>query len=95
MPKNKFTTLNIKKMSVLELKGSILEMVSHIQNEDTLKRLMLLFKKTVAEEEIDWWDELSPEIQAELEISLAECDDPTKLIAHADVMKMSEQWLKE
>ncbi len=82
-------------MSVLELKGSLLEMVSNIQSEDTLNRLMLLFKKTLQEEEVDWWDELSPEIQAELETSLAECDDPTKLISHADVMKMSEQWLNE
>ncbi len=79
-------------MSVLELKGSLLEMVSNIQNEETLKRLMLLFKKTVAEEEIDWWDELSPEIQSELETSLAECDNPSKLISHDKVMKMSEQW---
>lgn len=79
-------------MSVLELKGSLLEMVSNIQNEETLKRLMLLFKKTVAEEEVDWWDELSPEIQSELETSLAECDDPAKLISHDDVMKMSEQY---
>lgn len=82
-------------MSVLELKGSLLEMVSNVQSEETLKKLMLLFKKTVTENEADWWNELSPEIQAELETSLAECDDPTKLISHADVMKMSEQWLNE
>ena len=80
-------------MNVLELKGSLLEMVSNVQNEATLEKLMHLFKKTVKEQQIDWWDELSPEHQSELEISLVECEDPSKLTSHEKVMQMSEEWL--
>ena len=86
-------------MNVLELKSSLLEMVSNVQSEDTLKKLMRLFKKTVREQaqdiEADWWDDLTPEQQAEFETSLAECDDPSKLTSHEKVMQMSEQWLNE
>lgn len=43
----------------------------------------------------DWWDALSTQQQAELEIALAECEDPKKLTAHEEVIKMSKQWLQE
>jgi CTP:phosphocholine cytidylyltransferase-like protein len=82
-------------MNVLELKGSLMEMVGNIQSEDTLNKLMHLFKKTVHEQETDWWDDLTLEQQAELDISIAECDDPSKLTSHEKVMQMSEQWLNE
>ena len=82
-------------MNVLELKGSLMEMVGTIQSEDTLNRLIHLFKKTVKEQETDWWDDLTPEQQAELDLSIAECDDPSKLTSHDKVMQMSEQWLNE
>ena len=32
-------------MSVLELKGSLMDMISSVQNEETLERLVNLFKK--------------------------------------------------
>ena len=82
-------------MNTLVLKGNLIEMVNNTQSEDTLRKLVRLFKKTVREETTDWWDDLTPEEQFEFETSLAECDDPTKLTAHEQVMKMSEQWLNE
>jgi thiamine pyrophosphate-dependent acetolactate synthase large subunit-like protein len=82
-------------MNALELKGSLLEMVSNVHSEATLEKLIQLFKKTVQEQEVDWWDELTEEQQSELEMSLAECDDPSKLTSHDKVMQMSEQWLNE
>lgn len=82
-------------MNVLELKGSLMEMVANIQSEETLNRLFHLFQKTVHEQEKDWWDDLTPEQQAELDISIAECDDPSKLTSHEKVMQMTEQWLNE
>lgn len=82
-------------MNTLELKGSLIEMVNNTQSDETLKTLLRLFKKTVSEETADWWDDLTLEEQLEFETSLAECDDPTKLTSHEQVMKMSEQWLNE
>jgi hypothetical protein len=82
-------------MNTLELKGNLIELVSNVQNQEILEKLMHLFKKTVREEEADWWDELTPEQQAELELSIAECDDPAKLTSHEKVMQMTEEWLNE
>ena len=72
-----------------------MEMHKPVQSEDTLNRLMPLFKKTVHEQETDWWDDLTLEQQSELDISIAECEDPSKLTSHEKVMQMSEQWLDE
>ena len=41
----------------------------------------------------DWANDLSPQQQMELKTALAECEDPTKLTAHEDVVKMSRQFL--
>jgi hypothetical protein len=46
-------------------------------------------------EEADWANDLSPQQRLELETALAECENPTKLTAHEDVVKMSRQWLQE
>ena len=82
-------------MSVLELKGSLMDMISSVQNEETLERLINLFKKTVHTQESDWWDELSPQQQRELEEALEECNDSSNLISHEEATKQIDRWLKE
>jgi hypothetical protein len=82
-------------MSVLELKGSLMDMISSVQNEETLERLVNLFRKTVHAHEPDWWDDLSPQQQRELEEALAECDNPANLISHEEATKQIDRWLKE
>lgn len=45
--------------------------------------------------EADWANDLSPQQRLELETALLECENPAKLTAHEDVVKMSRQWLQE
>ena len=75
-------------MSVLEQKGEILEWIGEIQDETTLERLRSLIgkflKKKVAEP--DWWDELSPEEQADLQEGLREMEDESKWVSHKEVV---------
>ena len=58
-------------------------------------KIMQAFETVGTIDNPDWWDELSPEQQMELETALAECDNPSKLTAHEEVVKMSKQWLQE
>jgi hypothetical protein len=46
-------------------------------------------------EETDWANDLTPQQRLELETALAECENPAKLMAHEEVVKMSRQWLQE
>jgi hypothetical protein len=46
-------------------------------------------------EEADWANDLSPQQRLELKTALAECENPSKLTAHEEVVKMSRQWLQE
>jgi hypothetical protein len=44
-------------------------------------------------EEADWANDLSSQQRLELKTALAECENPTKLKAHEEVVKMSRQMI--
>ncbi len=37
---------------------------------------------------------LTPEQEAELALSVAECDDPANLVSHEEAIKQIESWLR-
>ncbi len=87
-------------MSVLELKGNLLQLLARLESE---KRLLVLFEtaqRFVKEEESDMdyqtevqgWHDLSREQQSSLKIAIEESNDPKNLVSHEDVLKMMEQW---
>lgn len=86
-------------MNVLELKGSIIELIAKIDNSEILSRVhdFLVYLKDNPEEDDDkttyWWDGLTSKQQADLIASIGETEDPKKWTAHEDVRKMSRQWL--
>ena len=85
-------------MNTLELKGSIFELIARIDNPKNLSRVHDLLENFIEQFndiEDDWWDELTPEQQADLTTSIGETEDPQKLTSHEDVIKMSRQWLSE
>jgi hypothetical protein len=85
---------NISSYNELELKGYILSLIEKVKDRAQL----LLFVEAandILEVENDWWDELSPQQQLELDEALAECEDPTKLISHEEATKQINSWLKE
>lgn len=86
-------------MNVLELKGSIVDMVAHLESPNELTRLREIIKdfiKSPSEyEAYDAAHDLTPEQEAELTAAIQETYDPSKLTPHSDVLKMMETWLKE
>ena len=86
-------------MNVLELKGSIIDMVAHLQSPNELTRLRDLIKdfiKTQTESEL-YEDNYKLSIEQELELdeAIQETYDPAKLTPHSEVLKMMDLWLKE
>jgi hypothetical protein len=43
----------------------------------------------------DWWDELSDEQKADIDLSIKECEDEINLIPHEQVKKEARKWLKK
>lgn len=57
------------------------------------KKTVLSVVKNFAEEQKDWWDEISKEQQSSIDESLAEMK-AGKLTPHSEVMKKYSKWLK-
>ena len=84
-------------MNVLELKGSIVNMVAHLESPKELTRLRALindFVKTPDEfEAYDDTYQLTPEQEIELDEAIQQTYDPTQLVPHDEVIKSMRQWL--
>ena len=86
-------------MNVLELKGSIIDMVAHLESPNELTRLRELIKDFITSptdyEAYEDTNELSAAQILELDAAIQETYDPTKLTPHSEVLKMMDKWLKE
>lgn len=86
-------------MNVLELKGSIMNMVAHLESPNELVRLRELIKDFITSpndyESYQDTYELTPEQEAELDEAIEETYDPKKLTPHSEVLKMMHVWLNE
>jgi hypothetical protein len=81
-------------MSVLELKGELLEMISSVNSEEILLKLKKNFKKVAAAEEVVAKPySLTPEQEAELMISLEESYDEANMISYDEFKKQTSRWL--
>ena len=83
-------------VGTIDTKGH-LKLTEPLQFRNKIVKVIILIAdvEETEKDSSDWWDELSPEQQMELETALAECDNPSKLTAHEEVVKMSKQWLQE
>lgn len=87
-------------MSVLELKGNLLQLLARLESEKRLLALVETAKRFVKEEEdiidfeneVEGWHDLSREQQSSLKIAIEETNDPKNLVSHEDVLKMMDQW---
>ena len=61
---------------------------------DRHQKAVLTIVKTFAQEEEDWWDEISQEQQQAIDKSLEEMK-AGKLTPHDEVMKKYKKWLKK
>jgi predicted transcriptional regulator len=70
----------------------IIDYLPHLNDEQ--KQTVLTVVKNFAEEESDWWDDLSEEQQHAIDQSITEAD-AGDLIPHEEVMKMVDKWRKK
>ena len=86
-------------MNVLELKGSIFDMVAHLESPNELSRLREVIKDFISSpSEYEAYDDdfkLSPQQETELDEAIKETYDSSKLTPHSEVLKMMDTWLKE
>jgi hypothetical protein len=86
-------------MNVLELKGSIVNMVALLESPKELTRLRALINDFVkSPDEFEAYDDtytLTPQQEAELDEAIQQTYDPTQLVPHEEVIKTMRQWLKE
>lgn len=86
-------------MNVLELKGSIMNMVAHLESPNDLVRLCELIKDfIISPNDYEAYEdnyELTSEQEAELDEAIQQTYDPKKLTPHSEVTKMMQEWLNE
>ena len=84
-------------MSALELKGSLLELISKVKDEDLLLRLKDILSDAIQQNlsKTDFWDELTEEQQKELDAAIEESYHEKNLISNEEVMNKYKKWLKK
>jgi hypothetical protein len=86
-------------MSVLELKGELLDMVSSIKSEQLLLRLKQAFKQVTTDNFTDNFLDsdfaLTPEQELELAEAIEETYHEENLVSHEVALKELSRWLKK
>jgi hypothetical protein len=86
-------------MNVLELKGSIVNMIALMESPKELTRLRALINDFVkSPDEFDAYDDtytLTPQQEIDLDEGIQQTYDPTQLVPHEEVIKTMRQWLKQ
>ena len=86
-------------MNVLELKGSIFNMIAHLESPRELTRLRELINDFVkSPDEFDTYDDnykLTLEQEIELDEAIKQTYDSSQLVPHEEVIKGMREWLKE
>lgn len=83
-------------MPLSEIKSSFHTLIDEFKNEKILEQIydfMTLIKEK--ETDADWWDLLTDEQRAELDLALKESEDEKNLISHEQVTRESKEWLKK
>ena len=80
-------------MSTIELKGSFINLLAEIEDQDLLREMLESCLELARREAA--LDALSPETLAGLQEAIRLSYDETNLIPHETVQKERDQWLKE
>ena len=75
-------------MDIQAEKLRLIEWLAGLNDTRTLNEFIALKKK----KEMDWWDEISAEEQAEIEAGLAQADRG-EVLPHEEVMAKYKKWL--
>ncbi len=84
------------KLTTLELKSSLLDLISKVNNDRRLVRLFEAYREIFAtDDDSDWWDDLPVEQQVRLTKSIEESFDLKNLIDHEEMKKIHAKWLRK
>ena len=78
-------------MDIIELRADLHNMIDKISDSSILYAVRTLLSGKTAKQ-VDWWDTISEEEQAEIKQGLAEADHG-ELIPHEEVMAKYKKWL--
>lgn len=79
-------------MNVLEIKGSLHDIISKVDDKNLLLKMFEAFQDIIRFQETDM--DLTPAQQKELEAAIKESYDEANLIDHEDAMKIHARWLR-
>ncbi|MBN8583659.1 MAG: hypothetical protein J0M37_01085 [Ignavibacteria bacterium] len=85
-------------MTQLELKSNFHKLIDEIEDQKELAKLyeyFIVMKQNIEKSGGDWWDELTAEEKADLDLSIKESEDESNLIPHEQVMEEAKKWLKK
>lgn len=80
-------------MNTLELKGGIIEMVAHVDNEEVLKKMYQIMSEIILQTSHDD-TMLTPEQEVVLDAEIEESFVPENLVEHEVVLQKMSKWLK-
>jgi F0F1-type ATP synthase delta subunit len=86
-------------MSVLELKGNLLQLLARLENHNHLATLNEIATQFVEEEisthDIEGYNDLSPEQQTDLLEAIEQTYDESKLIPHEEIIRRFDKLLQQ
>jgi hypothetical protein len=82
-------------MTVLELKGDMMEKISVLKDKNAVENLHRLVNAFISQQldEPDFWDELTPAQRGHLMKAVEAAKDKSKWIPHEEAFKKYEKWL--
>lgn len=84
-------------MNSLEIKGSIYDLISKVNDVQLLEELNLLVREFIQQkkDKSDWWDELTMEEQKELDAAIEASYDETNWVTNDEAQATIQQWLNK
>lgn len=79
------------------LKADILDMLEQVDKQPTLEKIQRYVARALKKEaaEYDWWNELTPEQQADLDAGILEIENPENLVSDEEAQKMFARWISK
>ena len=79
-------------MNTLELKGGIIEMVAHVDNEEVLKKMYQIMSEIILQTSYDETT-LTPKQEMALDAEIEESFVPENLVEHELALQKISRWL--
>lgn len=82
-------------MPIQAIKTNFHKLIDGLENEPLLKKFYELLKEASEQGTSDFWDELTPAQQHEIDTAWLASEQPENLIPHKQVEKEAKTWLKK